>query len=143
MASLLEYPALMQVLLSRHVLTKVFESLILIILFLLALFGNALVCYVVTRNPRLRTPSNMLVLNLAISDILMAVVCMPLSLGVLLTGKWPYGAALCDMQGFLIFSFGIVSEVKNSDKILFLVIRYGEKIKQIYDQLYSHQRDTH
>jgi len=111
MASIFEYPWLMQELLNRYLLTKVIEALVLIILMLLALFGNSLVCYVVTKNPRLRTPSNMLVLNLAISDILMAGLCMPLSLGVLVAGKWPYGEALCDMQGFFIFSFGIVSEV--------------------------------
>ena len=114
MASIYEYPALMRELYSRCTSTKVIESLLLIVLMLLALLGNSLVCYVVTKNPRLRTPSNMLVLNLAISDVLMAVLCMPLSLGVLITGEWPYGTVLCDIQGFLIFSFGIVSEVSES-----------------------------
>ncbi|EDO48670.1 predicted protein, partial [Nematostella vectensis] len=71
--------------------------------------GNSLVCYVLARNTRLKTTPNMLVANLAVSDILMAGICMPLSLGVSLTGTWHYGAVVCDAQGFLIFSFGIVS----------------------------------
>lgn len=111
MASLFEYPWLIKELYFRHTSTKIIEACLLVLLMLLSLFGNALICYVITVNQRLRTPSNMLVLNLAVSDILMAVICMPLSLGVLVTGRWPYGVTLCDIQGFFIFSFGIVSEV--------------------------------
>lgn len=111
MASLFEYPRLIKELYLRSTTTKAFESLILVFLILCALLGNLLVCYVVTRNSRLRTVSNMLVLNLAVSDVLMASLCMPLSLGVLIAGEWPYGNIVCDMHGFFIFSFGIVSEV--------------------------------
>ena len=73
-------------------------------------------CYVLARNTGLKTTPNMLVANLAVSDILMSGLCMPLSLGVAITGTWEYGPVVCDAQGFLIFSFGIVSVVSQMRK---------------------------
>ena len=39
----------------------------------------------------------------------MAVVCMPISLHVLVSSEWPFGSVVCDVQGYFIFLFGIVS----------------------------------
>ena len=58
-----------------------------------AFVGNLSVCYAVYRNQRLRTLSNMFVVALAISDILMSTCCMPFSVATLIHGQWIFGEA--------------------------------------------------
>ena len=114
MASLDEYPQLVTDLAQRSMPIKILESAVLITLIILAFAGNVLICVAVLRTPRLRTVSNTFVTNLAVSDILMAVVCMPISLRVLISSQWPFSSVVCDLQGFFMFSFGVVSQLNMS-----------------------------
>ena len=68
---------------------------------LTALFGNTLLCIAFLKNNHLRSATNMFVLTLAFSDIVMSLICMPLSEGSLIAGKWIFGDVLCHIQGFL------------------------------------------
>lgn len=68
-----------------------------------------LVCYAVFRNPRLRTISNMFLVALAISDSLMGILCMPLVLGTLIAGRWPFGDTVCRIHGFTGFTLALTS----------------------------------
>ena len=113
-ASLDEYPQLVVELARRSTPVKITEAAILVCLIILAFVGNVLVCVTVFKSARLRTIPYMLITNLAVSDILMAIVCMPVSLHVLISGKWPFSSSVCDMHGFFIFTFGIVSQVNMS-----------------------------
>ena len=113
-ASLDEYPQLIVELSRRSIQVKITEDAILVCLIILAFAGNVLVCIVVFKSACLRTIPNMFITNLAVSDILMAIVCMPVSLHVLISGKWPFSASVCDMHGFFMFTFGIVSQVNMS-----------------------------
>ena len=103
----------------RSTPVKITEAAILVCLIILAFVGNVLVCIAVFKKAHLRTIPNMFVTNLAVSDILMAIVCMPVSLHVLISGKWPFSSSVCDMHGFFIFTFGIVSQVNMSVMLLF------------------------
>ena len=113
-ASLDEYPQLVVELSGRSTQVKITEAAILVCLILLAFVGNVLVCIAVFKKAHLRTIPNMFITNLAVSDILMAIVCMPISLHVLISGKWPFSSSVCDMHGFFMFTFGIVSQVNVS-----------------------------
>lgn len=73
---------------SRSVYLVVVEVSSLIVLNLLSLMGNTLVCISVYRNTRLRTTTNLYITALAISDLLSAVFVMPLTIGVLVSGRW-------------------------------------------------------
>ena len=77
------------------------------IVFLVALVGNSLIIYVVHRHPKLRTTFNMLIVNMAASDILDVITAVPLSLTYLYEGlKWfpgGFGAFLCKFLPFLAF----------------------------------------
>lgn len=64
-------------------------------IFVTALLGNALVCYVVFSSPRMRTVTNYLIANLAVGDLLMAVLCVPFSYIPILLQYWPFGNFLC------------------------------------------------
>ena len=114
MASLDEYPQLITDLAQRSMPIKILESAVLITLTILAFAGNVLICVAVLRTPCLRTVPNMFVTNLAVSDILMAIVCMPISVYVLISSQWPFSSVMCGLQGFFMFSFGIVSQVNMS-----------------------------
>ena len=52
---------------------------------------------------------NIYVVTLAMSDALMAVLCMPMSLVLLITGEWPFSSAVCHFQGFFCFFCALYS----------------------------------
>nr|XP_006825502.1 PREDICTED: uncharacterized protein LOC102807643 [Saccoglossus kowalevskii] len=51
----------------------------------------------------------LLLVNLAISDLLVGVLAMPFSLISLITGRWLLGSALCEITGFLALLFSVSS----------------------------------
>lgn len=59
--------------------------------------GNILVCMAVGLVRRLRTPSNLLIVSLAISDLLVALLVMPFASVLQIQGKWIFGQVLCDL----------------------------------------------
>ena len=59
--------------------------------------GNMLVCFSVVLVRKLRSPSNYLLISLAISDLCVAVLVMPLALNSEIKGYWNLGPTLCDM----------------------------------------------
>lgn len=75
------------------------KEIVIIIIFttliLLATFGNTMVCLVVARNPKMRTPRNLFIVNLAICDLSLCLVTQPMNLVRLLRMSWPLGAMMC------------------------------------------------
>ena len=65
-----------------------------------SLGGNILVCIAVYRNTRLRSTTNIYIIALAISDLLSAIFVMPFATGVLISGRWPFGKVLCQVNAF-------------------------------------------
>lgn len=61
-----------------------------------------LVCIIIYRKPLLRTITNMFIVALCVTDILLASVAMPLTLGALIMDYWPFGDVVCQIQGFSI-----------------------------------------
>ena len=66
-------------------------------------FGNLLVIAAVTRQPALRSRGNAFILNLAVSDLLLCLVTMPLTLIELLNDHWLLGDSVlsCKAAGGL------------------------------------------
>lgn len=66
------------------------------VVFVVGLSGNALVCLVVLRRRAMRTSvTNLLVANLALSDVLLCALAVPFTPLYLFLRRWPFGAALC------------------------------------------------
>lgn len=86
---------------SRSIATIVIETLIDVVTALLALLGNALVLFIISRKPSLRTIPNYFVVVLALSDIAMAVFVKPWSITALIKGSWIFNYELCQFQGFI------------------------------------------
>lgn len=60
-----------------------------LLVLLLCVVGNGLVCLVVIRNRNMRSVTNLFILNLAISDLLVGVFCVPTTLiDSLISGRW-------------------------------------------------------
>lgn len=88
----------------------ILESTSLSLIDFLALAGNLLVWVAVAKNCRLRRIStNLFILSLSASDILMALTCIPLSLVALIKGRWALGNFVCQIQGFIFFVLAFVS----------------------------------
>ena len=71
--------------------------------------GNALVIYVFCRSRALRSPSNLLVVNLAAADFLMSLTQSPLFFVASLHRRWPFGELACELYAFCGALFGIAS----------------------------------
>lgn len=66
------------------------------IVFIVALLGNGLVCFVVHASPRMKTVTNYFIMNLAVGDIMMTLFCVPFSfVSMLVLRYWPFGAVMC------------------------------------------------
>lgn len=50
------------------------------LIFFLCMVGNTVVCFIVMRNKHMHTVTNFFILNLAISDLLVGIFCMPITL---------------------------------------------------------------
>lgn len=51
-----------------------------LLIFLVCMVGNGVVCFIVMRSKNMRTVTNLFILNLAISDLLVGIFCMPITL---------------------------------------------------------------
>ncbi|XP_073817233.1 neuropeptide F receptor [Musca autumnalis] len=73
------------------------------VLIIFGAMGNILVVVAVIRKPMMRTARNLFILNLAVSDLLLCLVTMPLTLMEILSKYWPFGscAILCKMIAML------------------------------------------
>ncbi|NWU92833.1 CCKAR protein, partial [Upupa epops] len=71
------------------------------VIFALSVGGNALVLWVLGRSRRLRTVTNCFLLSLALSDLLLALCCMPFTLVPSLMGTFIFGEAVCKIMAYL------------------------------------------
>ncbi|CAG5126938.1 unnamed protein product, partial [Candidula unifasciata] len=65
------------------------------IIFVLAFVGNLLIIITLIQNKRMRTVTNVFLLNLAISDMLLALVCMPFTLVPVILMDFIFGKFMC------------------------------------------------
>ena len=85
------------------------EAVLFFVINLTAFFGSLLVFFAVHRNQRLRTLTNMFVVALAVSDILISICCMPFTISTLIHGRWIFHENVCRFQGFAMFTLTLAS----------------------------------
>lgn len=84
---------------------------VIIVLFMVAsLVGNMLVILSVCRFPAMRTRTNLFLVNLAVTDVMMALLNMPVALVTIIQGRWMFGDAGCQFNGFF-FGLGTVLSI--------------------------------
>lgn len=82
------------------------------LIFILAVVGNLLVIVTLIQNKRMRTVTNVFLLNLSVSDLLVAVFCMPFTIIPIMLQNFLFGEIMCIsiryLQGMYNFIFFIV-----------------------------------
>lgn len=77
---------------------EIFEIISILVICVLGVVGNTLVVLVVYRHSKMRTVTNYFIVNLAIADLFVLLINVPLDTSVKLSGdKWLYGAAMCKL----------------------------------------------
>ncbi|XP_043581175.1 orexin receptor type 2-like isoform X1 [Bombus pyrosoma] len=71
------------------------------VVFVVGLVGNALVCIAVYRNHSMRTVTNYFIVNLAVADFLVLLLCLPFTVLWDITETWFLGLTLCKAVPYL------------------------------------------
>lgn len=79
------------------------------VIFLLAVIGNSLVILTLVQNKRMRTITNLFLLNLAVSDLFLGVFCMPFTLVGMLLRDFIFGEMMCKLLPYLQGSYYKIS----------------------------------
>ncbi|CAO1412877.1 unnamed protein product [Diamesa serratosioi] len=66
------------------------------------LLGNGLVVIVVAFNPMMRSTTNILIINLALSDLLFVIFCVPFTATDYILTNWPFGNFWCKFVQYMI-----------------------------------------
>lgn len=81
-----------------------FQTLLIIVylgLMIVGLTANLTVIYVVARRAQMHTSRNLYIVNLAVSDMTLCLVCMPFTLTSILRHQWSMGTILCKLVPLL------------------------------------------
>ncbi|KAK0148297.1 Cholecystokinin receptor [Merluccius polli] len=92
------------------------------LVFLMSVFGNLLIIVVLVVNKRMRTVTNTFLLSLALSDLMMAVSCMPFSLIPSILKDFIFGAAMCKI---VVYLMGISVSISTFSLVAIAIERYS------------------
>ncbi|XP_066304208.1 neuropeptide FF receptor 2-like [Branchiostoma lanceolatum] len=72
-----------------------------VLVFVMCVTGNVLVCAIIAKNRNLHTVTNFFIFNLALADLLVALICMPVTLVYTIIYNWPFGDVICKLSIFI------------------------------------------
>ena len=83
------------------------------LIFLLSVLGNSLIIAVLVRNRRMRTVTNLFLLSLAVSDLMVSLVCIPFTLIPNLMRDFIFGTGICKLAMYFMggWIYGITVEL--------------------------------
>ncbi|CAL8290969.1 unnamed protein product [Lota lota] len=99
-----------------------FRILLYALIFLLSVAGNLLIVAVLALNKRLRTVTNCFLLSLALSDLMLAVFCMPFTLIPNMLEDFIFGAAMCKIVAYFM---GISVSISTFSLVAIAIERYS------------------
>lgn len=85
------------------------QTIILLVIILLSLFGNFLVVYLIINHKQLWTATNTTIASLSVSDLLRTVLCTCFAFPVVFIKDWSFEDNLCIANGFFNLFFSIAS----------------------------------
>ena len=106
--------------------TRIGETFAYCLLFLVSLIGNTFIAMIVFKKKTLRKPINFLIVNMAMSDLLLPIFLFPDRLVLLYTNSWliggPLGQLLCKLT---IYATNVSFTVSIQSLVLITVDRFG------------------
>ncbi|XP_036403596.1 histamine H2 receptor-like [Megalops cyprinoides] len=78
-------------------MSSVLVAVPLAVIIMLTVLGNVVVCLAVGASRKLRCVTNCFIVSLAVTDLLLGLLVLPLSAVLQLTGEWPLGATFCNI----------------------------------------------
>lgn len=124
---------------SRRLLLTSVEAGSMLLLNISSLLGNISTCIAVYRNTRLRTTTNIYIAASAAVDLLSASLALPMSTGVLISGRWPFGEALGKINAFIVTYVTYISPVIMGLKALNRYVKIY-KTNQQYKRFFSENK---
>ncbi|XP_062849332.1 cholecystokinin receptor type A [Trichomycterus rosablanca] len=92
------------------------------VIFLLSVLGNSLIITVLVRNRRMRTVTNLFLLSLSVSDLMLCVICMPFTLIPNLMKNFVFGSGICKVATYFM---GISVSVSTFNLVAISLERYS------------------
>ncbi|KOB62422.1 Neuropeptide receptor A11, partial [Operophtera brumata] len=103
------------------------------VIFILGVFGNVVVCFVVFRKREMHTVTNLLITNMALSDILLCIFAVPLTPMYTFLGRWVFGRFLCYLmpyaQGMSVYICTLTLTSLAVDRFVVIMFPYYPKMK--------------
>ena len=101
------------------------------VIFISGIFGNVLVSLVVLKSPK--NVTNLFILNLAFSDIVMSLFAVPFTPLHTFMGKWAFGEALCILfpfsQGVSVYMSTLTMTIIAMDRFVVIIFPYRARMQ--------------
>ncbi|XP_024060057.1 cholecystokinin receptor type A [Terrapene carolina triunguis] len=104
------------------------------LIFLLSVVGNTLVITVLIRNKRMRTVTNIFLLSLAVSDLMLCLFCMPFTLIPNLLKDFIFGSAVCKTATYFM---GVSVSVSTFNLVAISLERYSAICKPLQSRVWQ------
>ncbi|KAM9717297.1 LOW QUALITY PROTEIN: cholecystokinin receptor type A [Menidia menidia] len=104
------------------------------LIFLLSAVGNGLIILVLVRNPRMRTVTNLFLLSLAVSDLLVSLVCIPFTFIPNLMRDFVFGIGICKMA---LYFMGVSVSVSTFNLVAISLERYSAICKPFQSRVWQ------
>ena len=105
----------------------------------LGLLGNLLVIVVIMKNEKMRSTTNILILNLAIADLCFIVFCVPFTATAYAMPTWPFGTIWCKVVQYLMYVCAYASVYT---LVIMSLDRYLAVVHPIQSMSYRTQKNT-
>ncbi|XP_041634695.1 cholecystokinin receptor type A [Cheilinus undulatus] len=92
------------------------------LIFLLSVLGNSLIIAVLVRNRRMRTVTNLFLLSLSVSDLMVSLVCIPFTLIPNLMRDFIFGTGICKL---VMYFMGVSVSVSTFNLVAISLERYS------------------
>lgn len=104
-----------------RVLSRILTPLVFCLITVIGLAGNLMVIYIITTRRKMRTLTNMMLLNLAVADVCFLVTCPPFTALHFASVTWPFGLLTCRL---MLCATNVTVYVTVYTLVLICVVRY-------------------
>ena len=100
---------------------------------LIGIAGNVLVIWVIISRAKMRSVTNILLLNLALADLSFVLICPPFTAYQFATAQWPFGNVVCKLMHYLlnVTAYVTVYTLVLISMLRYLTILYSSQTKHI------------